>query len=118
MPVLPDWYCCISVALDAEEEEMWFQQRNAYMAAGGDLKKFPKRPERYVQARQEVCQNPFDVVMNALKGSKIPQTRGNIDEYARARGLRKVFRMPDGTFVDDAGNPVVAPPGSVFVESP
>ncbi len=119
MPVLPDWYCCISVALDAEEEETWFQQRNAYMAAGGDLKKFPKRPERYIQAaQQEVSQNPLDIVMNALKGSKIPQTRGNIDEYARARGLRKVFKMPDGTFVDDAGNPVVAPPGSVFVESP
>lgn len=119
MPVLPDWYCCISVALDAEEEEAYMQQRNAYMAAGGDLKKFPKRPQRYTQARrtETVEENPFDIVMGAMKGAKVPTAKGNINEYAKARGLQKVFQMPDGTIVDDTGKPVEPTPGSIFVKS-
>lgn len=119
MPVLPDWYCCVSVALDAEEDEAYMQQRNAYMAAGGDLKKFPKQPQRHlVQTRDAGVQhNPFDVVMGAMKGAKVPRARGNINEYAEARGLQKVFQMPDGTFVDAAGQPVEPTPGSVFVKS-
>jgi len=116
MLVLPDWYCCVSVALDAEEDEAYMQQRNAYMAAGGDLKKFPKRPQRYIQA-QPAERNPFDVVMNAVKGVRVPTARGSVSEYARSRGLRKVFQMPDGTFVDDAGKPVEPTPGSIFVKS-
>ncbi len=119
MPVLPDWYCCISVALDAEEEEAYMQQRNAYMAAGGDLKKFPKRPQRYTQVRRTEMaeENPFDIVMGAMKGAKVPTARGNINEYAKTRGLQKVFQMPDGTIVDDAGKPVEPTPGSIFVKS-
>lgn len=119
MPVLPDWYCCISVALDAEEDEAWIAQRNAYMAAGGDLKKFPKKPSRHTTqlAQQAEPRNPLDIVMDAMKGAKIPRVKGSIDEVARARGLPKVFKREDGTFVDSAGNPVEVPPGSVFVES-
>lgn len=117
MPVLPDWYVCISVALDAEEDEAYMQQRNAYMAAGGDLKKFPKRPARYTGAPRAEEKNPFDIVMGAMKTARVPRATGSIKEYAKSRGLRKVFQMPDGTFVDARGRPVEPTPGSIFVKS-
>lgn len=116
MPVLPDWYCCLSVALDEEEEEAHTRQYLAYISAGGDPKKFPKRKKRATATRKQDT-NPFNMVMGAIQksGLKIPSVRGSVDEYARARGMQKIFKMPDGTFVDEGGNPVEPTPGSVFV---
>jgi len=129
MPVLPDWYCCLSVALDAEEDEWYNQQMLAYMAAGGDMKKFPKRRRRYGQTRSanvapRAVEGPpeetgYDIVMDALKKANMPLVgmKGDIGTFAKARGLKKVFQMPDGTFTDEAGNPVEPTQGSVFVPS-
>lgn len=124
MPVIPDWYCCLSVALDAEEDEWYNQQYLAYMAAGGDLKKFPKRKRR---ARRRAAnqapteperKNAYDIVTKAIKQSGLPfiGMKGDVNTWASARGLKKVFKTEDGRFVDEEGNLVDAE-GSVFVES-
>ncbi len=57
--------------------------------------------------------------MGAVKksGLSVPSVRGSPQEYANIKGMRKVYQMPDGTFVDDGGNPVEPTPGSVFVKS-
>lgn len=118
MPVCPDWYACLSVALDTEEDEWYNQQYLAFIAAGGDPKKFPRRPRRYIPPSKTVQKNPYDLVVGAMKqsGVKIGAARGTVSEYARARGLQKVYQMPDGTFTDENGNPVEPTPGSVFVK--
>jgi hypothetical protein len=129
MPVLPDWYCCVSVAVDAEDDEWYNQQFLAYMSAGGNPKDFPKRKrreQRSVNRRQESRaqvedeeQNPYDIIKGALKRGNVPMKgmRGDVDTWAKVRGYKKVLQMPDGTFTDEAGNPVEPAPGSVFVES-
>lgn len=124
MPVLPDWYCHLSVAVDAEEDEWYNQQYLAYMSAGGDLKKFPKRKRRYTEIAQTTRreplpqENPADLVLGALgqSGVNMVGRKGSAKEYAEARGLDRAYQMPDGTFTDKDGNPVEPKPGSVFVK--
>ena len=118
--MFPDWYACLSIALGIEEDEWYNQQYLAYIAAQGDPKKFPKRPRRYIPPSTKAPQkNPFNLVMDAVKGSgvKIGAARGTVAEYAKSRGLQKVYQMPDGTFTDKDGNPVEPTPGSVFVKA-
>lgn len=120
MPVLPDWYCCVSVAIQAEEDEAYDSGFYAYLAAGGNPKKFPKRPRRYTTPAEvnRQVENPFNTVMGALRmsGGAIPGRRGSIEEYARLKGLQTVYQMPDGTFTDKDGNQIEPVPGSVFVK--
>lgn len=118
MLVLPDWYCCLSVALDAEEDEWYNQQLLAFIAAGGNPKDFPKRPRRVLPPSGTPQKNPYDLVMGALRRTdlKVGAIQGTLAEYAEIRGLEKVYRMPDGTFTDGNGNPVEPPPGSVFAK--
>lgn len=119
MPVLPDWYVSISIALDAEEEEWHNRQFLSYLAAGGDPKKFPKKKEPYTIPAKKEEESTHSVVMDALgmMGGMITGRRGSVKEYADSRGLKKVYEMPDGTFVDEAGNKVEPQAGSVFVKS-
>lgn len=128
MPIVPDWYCCLSVAVDTEEDDWYNQQFLAYLGAGGDPKKFPKRKKRYgqrsvnqrpgQQAGPEPDQEtPYDIVTRALGGGPIGSMKGDVDTWAKARGMRKVLQMPDGTFTDEAGNPVEPNAGSIFVPS-
>jgi len=115
---LPDWYVSISIALDAEEEEWHNRQFLSYLAAGGDPKKFPKKKEPYTMpAKKE--ESTHDVVMGALGmlGGAISGRKGSVEEYASSKGLKKVYEMPDGTFVDEAGDKVEPQAGSVFVKS-
>ena len=118
MLVVPDWYACLAVALDEEEDEWYNRQYLAWIAAQQDPKKFPKRPKRYVPPSTErVQKNPLNMVMNAMResGVKIGAAKGTVSEYAKIKGLQKVYQMPDGTLTDKDGNPVEPTPGSVFV---
>lgn len=122
MPVIPDWYACLAVALNEEEDEWYNQQYLAWISAQQDPKKFPKRPSRHVSSSKPAKRpqkNPFDMIMNTMRSSgvKIGAAKGTVAEYAQARGMQKVFRMPDGTLTDQDGNKVEPTPGSVFVES-
>lgn len=120
MLVIPDWYVCLSVAINAEEQEQHTRQYIAYVSAGGDPKKFPKlkRPH-LVPAERRPDVNPHDIIMNAISTSKVQigGVKGNVGEYAKARGLQKVYQMPDGTFVNEDGERVEPTAGSVFVRS-
>ncbi|NIV01722.1 MAG: hypothetical protein GWN55_10455, partial [Phycisphaerae bacterium] len=73
MAVWPDWYCCIAVALDAEEESWHNQQFLAYIGAGGDPKKFPKKKKRIIpeSREEEEGPRPHDIVMGALSRSGV-----------------------------------------------
>lgn len=117
MPVLPDWYCCLSVALDAEEDEQYSQQYYAYIAAGGDPKKFPKQRHRHMEP--VAPKNPGDMIFGAIakSGLQMPSLHGSVDEFARSRGIQKIYQLEDGTFVNEAGEPVEPTAGSVFVPS-
>lgn len=109
MPVFPDWYCCVAVALDAEEEEYYERHFCAYIAAGGDPKKFPKR-------RARRAQGSVDVLSELQRaGLRVPAIKGDVKEYAALRGLTKVYRLEDGSYVDENGQPVVPNPKSIFV---
>jgi hypothetical protein len=120
MPVFPDWYVCLSVALDEEESEWYNRQYLAWISAQQDPKKFPKRPKRDLSSPAEKRKpDTFSMVMDTMRmsGVKIGTAKGNVGEYAEARGLQKVYQMPDGTLTDENGNPVEPTPGSVFVKS-
>lgn len=118
MPVFPDWYVCTSIALDADEEEWYNRQYLAWVTSGNDPKKFPKRKLPYTEPVQET-RNVQDMVVNALSMGKVKMDarKGDINEYARAKKLQKVYQMPDGTFVDEHGERVEPQAGSVFVKS-
>jgi len=111
MPVVPDWYCCLAVAIEAEEDAAYNNSFNAYIAAGGDPKKFPARKKRQPAARA-AQKNPLDMIMKAVGGA-LPRRRGTLKDYSRTK--ESVYRLPDGTFVDKAGKPIEPPEGSVFV---
>jgi hypothetical protein len=59
------------------------------------------------------------MVMGAMResGVRIGAAKGTVSEYAKMRGLQKVYQMPDGTLTDKDGNPVEPTPGSVFVKA-
>jgi len=108
-----EWYCCLAVALDAEEDEAYDRNYTAWISAGQDPKKFPKRPKRLTATREK---GKVDV-LGALKeaGVKIGERKGSLEEYARLRRMQRVFQHADGTFRDADGNVIEPPPGSVYV---
>jgi hypothetical protein len=112
MPVT-DFWCMLAIAIRTEEDDRWRSEFYAYLSAGGDPKKFPKRPERK-RFRKEA--KKVDVV-GALKrsGVAISPVRGSFEEYAKMRGMRRIFQLEDGRFVDENGKETLPPPGSVYV---
>lgn len=114
-----EWWCALSVALDREEDIRRQSFYEAYIAGQYDPKKLPKKaPQRYTIPDPDAAPTGQRVnVLDQLARARFPVTKatGNIEEYARIRGWRKVFQLEDGTFVDEDGNPTLPPPGSVFV---
>ncbi|MCK9601116.1 MAG: hypothetical protein M0R06_18900 [Sphaerochaeta sp.] len=112
--MLPDWYCLLSVAADVDEARRY----ERYLLAGGDPKKY-KHPAAPLPTKAK-SSNPFEIVMGALKRSGMnPETKGqrlSPEEYARARGIKKVYRdVETGAMFDENGNPVTPNPGQAFV---
>ena len=110
-----DWWCCVSIALDKEDADQYNLNFAAYIAGGYDPKKFPGPSKPYTVAPSD---RKVDVV-KALRDGGFPvgAARGSLEEYARIKGLRKVYKLEDGTFVDEDGNPTQQPPGTVYVTS-
>jgi len=98
------------------EDKAYNDQFFAYISAGGDPKKFPKRREQTIQKSGTSGED----ILRELKraGINMPATRGTLEEYGKLRGLKKVRQLADGTFIDEAGSPVTPPKGHVFVPIP
>jgi len=108
-----EWYCCLAVALDTEEDEAYDRNYAAWIAAGQDPKKFPSRPQRLVVATEK---GQVDVLKSLREAGVVISTRqGSLEEYARMKKMTRIFQHADGTFRDADGNVVEPPPGSVYV---
>jgi hypothetical protein len=111
----------VSVALDEEEDMAYERIFAAFIAAGGDPKKFPKPPKKIIAPDTpdpvKRLRDGKSVVVDALKRSKAPFARrkGGIEDYARAKSLKKVFRHSDGTITDEHGVIIEQPEGFAFV---
>jgi len=114
MPVFPDWYCCLAVAL----EENLYVRYERYVLAGGDPKEYPKhlKPKPDAPPPQR---NPLEMIMGAMKVPGVQKDvmgrRGSLDELAEVRGWPRVYKTEDGRLVDEHGNEVEPMPGAVFV---
>ena len=105
---LAEWLCALAAALDVEYERRQWE----YLLAGGDGKKWPSRPTGGSGSSREA----IDSIMRfgkelARRGAVV---RGSIHEVAKLRGLQKVFKTPDGKYIDAEGNEVKVPEGHVF----
>jgi len=114
------------VALDAEEDSSYERLTMAYISGMGDPKKMPRHPREgysYTPDSQStkdgwnVFRTPNVIEKVVQAGVNIRGKKGSVDEIARIKGWKKVYRHADGTITDVDGNIIEQRSGSTFIPS-
>ena len=108
---LDDFIQYYAMALDLDERDMY----EKYILAGGDPNKFEWSDEWQIPGPEAVNKK---IMQFAAERMKTKPKKIDLAEIAEIQGgMDMVYQLEDGSFVNEAGEPMEVPPGYVFVKS-